>query len=885
MPHKNIHGVSNARPPPTWVRFAWLLPLGLLATLLALPAGPVSLVLPWVPSLGLELAVQIDALSRLFLLLITGIGTAVFIYAPAYLAGDARLPRLMWLLLLFMLAMVGAVSADGLVLFFLFWEATSVLSFLLVGFDHQQPASRDSARQALLITGGGGLLLLGGILLIESAAPGLRLSDLPRLDPALPADPRFTAGVALVLIAALTKSAQFPFHYWLPGAMAAPTPVSAYLHSATLVKLGVYLLARFDEAMGDAAWWTTTLVLLGELTSIWAAVQALRERDLKRILAWSTVSALGTMTLLIGLPNELGALGFTAFVLAHGLYKAPLFFAAGNIDHTVGTRIIDRLRGLRRTLPLTASAAVLAGVSMAGVPSSFGFVAKDVAKSAKALSDGLLLAGGISFLVSAIGVAVAGVAAIRVFAGKRSAATDTPGHRESAGLALPPLALAAVGILLGLVPGLVAPLLLAAARIIAPGIEDADLAVADPSRLATLALILAIGAAIYSAWDRLHGLLERLRMLDRIGPASAYPLALRTIKAVSGVITRTVQSGRLDQYLAVLVTVTTVIMAVMLWRWMPERADGEPLAAGVLLSCLVMIAGAALAVAGRDLLQRLLGIGTIGAGSAMLFLFQGAPDLALTQLAVETVFVVVAAVSLQRYRPALQPAQPSAAAAAIAVAFGLLLATLSWAISRRPLDSSLSQYFLENSVPIAHGRNVVNVIIVDFRALDTLGEIAVVLLAAIATRPLINRHTAVHAAQPAGSVMLARVTALLYWLMLAAAGWFWLRGHNAPGGGFVGALAALAGTLAVALVFGAGEARRRLPLRLAALGTLGITLALASGLPAIAARLPYLTHLWTRLPAPGEPLSVSTVMLFDLGVLLCVWGALSGFCLRLLQRQ
>jgi multicomponent Na+:H+ antiporter subunit A len=878
-------GAITTQKQPAWVRFAWLVPLGLLATLLALPGRPITLVLPWVPNLGLELAFQVDALSQLFLLLITGIGTAVFIYAPAYLAGDARLPRLMWLLLLFMLAMVGAVSADSLVLFFLFWEATSLLSFLLVGFDHQQPGSRDSARQALLITGAGGLTLLGGILLIESAAPGLRLSDLPSLDPALPVDPRFAAGVALVLIAALTKSAQFPFHYWLPGAMAAPTPVSAYLHSATLVKLGVYLLARFDEAMGDVAWWTTTLVLVGEITSIWAAVQALRERDLKRILAWSTVSALGTMTLLIGLPNELGALGFTAFVLAHALYKAPLFFAAGNIDHAVGTRIIDRLQGLRRALPLTATAAMLAGISMAGVPSSFGFVAKDVAKSAKALGDGLLLAGRVSFLVSAIGVAVAGVAAIRVFAGKPSGVPLAPGDHEPSRLALPPLALATVGILLGLVPGLTAPLLLAVARIIAPGIEDADLPVSDPSRLATLALILAIGAAIYSAWDRVHGLLERLRMLDRIGPASAYPLALRAIKAVSGVITRTVQSGRLDQYLAVLVTATIAIMAVALWRWMPVRTGSEPLSAGVLLSCIVIIAGAALAVAGRDLLQRLLGIGTIGAGSAMLFLFQGAPDLALTQFAVETVFVVVAAIALQRYRPTLQPTRPSAAAAAIAVVFGLLLATLSWAISRQPLDRSLSQYFLENSVPLAHGRNVVNVIIVDFRALDTLGEIAVVLLAAIAARPLLGRHAAVNAAQPADSVLLARTTALLYWLMLAAAGWFWLRGHNAPGGGFIGALSALAGTLAVALVFGPGETRRRLPLRPAALGTLGITLALASGLPAMAAGLPYLTHLWTRLPAPAEALSVSTVMIFDLGVLLCVWGALSGFCLRLLQRQ
>src|SRR5512139_3530103 len=297
---------------PLWTRAAWLLPAALLAAVLAAPHAPLHVAWPWVPSLGIEAAFHFDGLNRLFLLLINGIGNLVFLYAPGHLHGHRDLARLMALLTAFMLAMIGAVSADSMLLLFVFWEATSLLSFLLVGFGHDRKESRDSALQALLVTGAGGLALLGGILLIQTAAPGPRLSDLPGLDPALRDDRRFALGVLLVVAGCMTKSAQFPFHFWLPGAMAAPTPVSAYLHSATMVKLGIYLLARFDEAMGGVAAWSSGLALVGTITAVWGSVQALRERDLKRILAWSTVSSLGTMTLLIGLPNERGALALCA---------------------------------------------------------------------------------------------------------------------------------------------------------------------------------------------------------------------------------------------------------------------------------------------------------------------------------------------------------------------------------------------------------------------------------------------------------------------------------------------------------------------------------------------------------------------------------------------
>ncbi|MEJ2646768.1 MAG: proton-conducting transporter membrane subunit [Gammaproteobacteria bacterium] len=311
----------------------------------------------WVPSLGVNLDWRVDALSAQFLLLITGIGTVVFLYAGGYLAHTPRAGRLYGVLLLFMAAMIGVVSADHLLVLFLCWELTSLTSFFLVGFKHTDAAARASARQALFVTLGGGLALLAAFILLHQITGSWSLHTIAASGPLLAADPRLPAALALLFIGCFTKSAQFPFHFWLPNAMSAPTPVSAYLHSATMVKLGIYLLARLDPAFNDLLIWEAVLVGVGTLTAVWAAVLALRERDLKRILARSTVSALGTLTLLIGLPNEGAALAVIAFLFAHALYKAPLFFVAGNIDHATGTRSIDHLMGLRRRMPWTTVAA------------------------------------------------------------------------------------------------------------------------------------------------------------------------------------------------------------------------------------------------------------------------------------------------------------------------------------------------------------------------------------------------------------------------------------------------------------------------------------------------------------------------------------------------
>jgi len=697
----------------------------------------------WVASLGVSLAFRVDGLSALMLALITGIGTWVFVYASGYLAHEPRRRGLFLVLLLFMLAMIGAVTADNLILLFLFWELTSLTSFLLVGFKHEDAQARAAARQALLVTMGGGLALLGGLVLLGQMAGTWSLSGIVAAAPTLAADPRLPYALVLVLLGAFTKSAQFPFHFWLPNAMAAPTPVSAYLHSATMVKLGIYLMARLDPAFNELLFWEVMLIGTGTVTAVWAAVLALRERDLKRILAHSTVSALGTLTLLIGLPSPGAGLAVVAFLFAHALYKAPLFMVAGNIDHATGTRNIDHLMGLRRAMPWTAAAAVLAGLSMAGLPLSFGFVAKDVMSVAKAEAEIFTLISYATMLVNAVAVAVAGVAAVRVFWGPPEAPRGQVVREVSWRMFVPPLAIVLLGMEFDFFPAIADPLLIAAARSIAPelGVVDLSAAYDLDVLLSATGITLVIGLLFFLSWDRLHQALHRLHWLDHYGPAALYEYLLHDLSRVAAWQTRRLQHGRLSDYLR-LTLAALLLMGAGAWALTETRLalqwEWPPHAWAWAVACLLMVAGAAAAVLLRDRLAVLMGSGLVGYGSAALFLFAGAPDLAFTQFAVETVLVVVAASVLPRYGPAPKQREPwrlsnLALAGAAGVGTFFLLAHLA----TLPVNPELADWFARVSLPEAHGRNVVNVIIVDFRALDTLGEIAVVAFSLLAALPLL----------------------------------------------------------------------------------------------------------------------------------------------------
>jgi len=712
---------------------------------------PLSVSVPWVPSLGVDLGVHLDGLALLMVLLITGVGACVFVYAAGYMQGESGRRRLALVLLLFMTAMLGCVTADNLLVVFACWEITSITSFLLVGFHHEEESSRKSALQALLVTTGGGLALLAGVVLLGNMAGTYSIQELLRTAPAWREQPLRDVALLCVIVGAFSKSAQLPFHFWLPNAMAAPTPVSAYLHSATMVKLGVYLLARMDAAFDGTPFWGFTLMSCGGLTSAWAVLQTLRERDLKRILAWSTVSALGTMVMLIGLPGDDSALAVAAFVLAHALYKAPLFFVAGNVDHSTGTRNIDHLAGLAPRMPWTAAAALLAAASMSGFPMSFGYLAKELTNVAKKEGGLYTWIGHSSVLASAITVAVSAIAAIRIFWHRGGAVV--PGHVHEVGwsMRLPPLLIASVGILFGVRPRLADPLIGAAAEAMHPLYDFAAASAtarAEPGWTALL-VALTLGVGVFLAWDRLHDALGKVELPSVLRLADWYERLLRGIPAAARGVTGLLQRGALTGYVTSLVGFVVVVLGAVTWALLGQRGvavevspGGAPWGKdlGVLGAAVVLSVGAVAACLVRDSFVLLLSSGLVGMACALLFLFLGAPDLAFTQFGVEVAFVVVVASTLLRLRR--MDARPSAPQRrlpriVLSTSLGVLVtALLLVALGAPTFDPEVAAFFAEHSVEDAHGRNVVNVLLVDFRAFDTLGEIVVVLVSFLATLPL-----------------------------------------------------------------------------------------------------------------------------------------------------
>ena len=748
----NIARSCNAKTQskgPQWVASIPGVLFALLLCLLFFSPLPWRFSLPWVPSLAIDFAVYVDGLAAQFLVLITGIGTLVFVYGAGYLSGHPKCTRVFTLLILFMAAMIGAVVSDHLVVLFVFWELTSILSFLLVGFDHERESSRKSAQKAILVTGVGGLFLLAGLILLGQIAGTYSIQLLLERAPRFISDGRLNTALGLIIVGAFTKSAQFPFHFWLPNAMAAPTPVSAYLHSATMVKLGIYLLARLDAAFSDLLFWEYTLVGIGTLTAVFAALQTFYERDLKRILAWSTVATLGTLVMLVGLPGHGAALATSVLFFAHALYKAPLFFVAGNLDHGAGTREIDNLTGMRHYMPWTAAAAMLAALSMAGLPLTFGFVAKDVITYAKAQADVLHLVSYATVFVNGLSVAVAAIAAIHIFWGRDTVPRKANPHEANASMLMPPLILASLGLLFGLFPTLIDPLLGASARSISPGFDATKVNAAYdivPVLEATLGTII-FGILVYLRWDWLHALLGRIRHFETVGPEAWYHRGLEALPRLAARQTRLLQHGSLPHYLLAMVAVVTILTIVLLVWVSPVRnwPELKTLTIPVLgASTLIAIGGLATLYV-YDHLVLLLVSGLVGYGSAILFLFTGAPDLAFTQFVVETVFVVVVATVLVRLRR-LSPEKMNAPkepllrplSLAVAIAFGTTLTVLVLLVSGLPFDSMLTDFYAEQSLPVAHGRNVVNLILVDFRALDTLGEISVLMFALVAALPLLK---------------------------------------------------------------------------------------------------------------------------------------------------
>jgi multicomponent Na+:H+ antiporter subunit A len=715
-------------------------------------SGPIEVSLPWVPSLGVDARFVVDAFSLFFIMLITGVGTCVFVYAASYLGDEPRRHRLFAWLMVFMIAMIGTVAADDLIVVYTFWELTSLSSFMLVSFYHESELARRSARQAMMVTFGGGFVLLLGIVVLGQLAGTTSIRGIIEAREILRDDPRATFAMFCVFTGAFTKSAQVPFHFWLPNAMAAPTPVSAYLHSATMVKLGVYLLARLDLVFAEEWLWPTSLIAVGGVTSAWGMFQTIHERDLKRILAWSTVSALGTMVMLIGLPGPESATALVAFVLAHALYKAPLFFVAGNVDHATGTRDIGHLASLAGSMPWTATVALAAAISMGGLPLSFGYFAKELIYIAKSEGDLYLIIGYGSVPISAITLAVAAIAAARIFWHRGGMAIPSHVHDVPAAMRLPPLVLALGGVFLGLFPEVADPLITSAAAAIDPATVLGPAMDGNASRDAWgLLPVYALGALIFVFWDHLHKLVERVRLPPLLHAAEHLERSQRSAVEAAARVTRALQHGRLSGYTRILFTALLASLVMALALVADVRGVDDVFAA----AAFSRIDGAALAILGassllvvaslllpfiRDTFLLLLVSGMMGIGLSLVFLFSGAPDLAFTQFLVEVALVVVIASVLLRVR-ILGLAHPPRRAGALRVGVSALIgagvaAVMLLAHDAGTASTALADYFGENALNEAHGRNVVNVILVDFRAIDTLGEIVVLLLALLAAVPI-----------------------------------------------------------------------------------------------------------------------------------------------------
>ncbi len=748
-------GVALAAPVIVRVagdRSGWvlaLLPAGITAYLLShgsrVAAGE-SIVerVAWVSALDIHLSMRLDGLSLVFALMIAGIGTAIVIYAGGYLRGDRQLPRFYLLLLAFMAAMLGVVLSDNLISLFVFWELTSITSYFLVGYKHEDETSRKSALQALLVTAGGGLAMLAGFLILGLVGGTFEISELLSDPEAIRGHEAYLAILLLVGLGALTKSAQWPFHFWLPNAMAAPTPVSAYLHSATMVKAGVYLLARLSPALGGTPAWFWLLTLAGAATMLAAGSLALLQRDSKRLLAYSTLIALGTLVMLIGVGTPGAISAMIVFLVGHALYKAPLFMVAGSVDHEAGSRDVTALRGLGRVMPITWITALVAGLSAGGLPPLFGFVAKELAY--EGLFENPLLLGAL-IAASAVMVLIVYLVAWRPFAGREIHAPSAP-HEAPLSMWLGPALLAAGGAVLGFAPWLIGDSLMVPAA-------AAVLGELHPFRLYlwhgfTLALGLsavtvALGVVLVWRWRPVHDALRSRTLGWTFGPVGGYDALMAGLVRFAAWQTRVLQSDDLRHHMTIILGFTVALTGLTA-TFRGELAFDLRHEAGYFYEYIVLVLVGAAAISALRAHSRLVAItslGVAGFGIAIVFVFFAAPDLAITQFLVETLIVIIVALVLIRLpRGSLRETSNGsvrAIAGTIAVAGGALFTVLTLAVTALPFDASLTTFFEAESYPAAQGRNIVNVILVDFRAIDTLGEITVLAVAASGAYALLRR--------------------------------------------------------------------------------------------------------------------------------------------------
>jgi multicomponent K+:H+ antiporter subunit A len=845
----------------------------------------------WLPQVGLALSLRLDGLGLLFAGLILGIGLLIQLYARFYLSITDPMGRFFTFLMLFQGAMLGIVLSGNILMMAVFWELTSLSSFLLIGYWRHLPAGRQGARMALAVTGSGGLAMLAGLILLGQVVGSYELSDILTKGDVVKANPLYLPILVLILLGAFTKSAQFPFHFWLPQAMAAPTPVSAYLHSATMVKAGLFLMARLWPVLAGTPEWIALVAGAGLVTMLLGAGVALFRTDLKAILAYSTVSHLGLITFLLGLGTPAAAGAAMAHILAHASFKAALFMLAGIVDHEAHTRDIRRLGGLRRLMPVTFALALVATLSMAGIPPLNGFLSKEL------MLENAALAGGLMPLAATFGAALSVAYCLRFLAGTflgpvRADYPHTP-HDPGPGLWLAPALLVVLVVASGLFPmPLLSPLADAAAGAVTATPQHIHLALWHGLQPAALWLSLgAIGLGL-----TLWGLWSRLDALPSLPEAkSIHDLKIAGLVALSRAINRLTDHGRLAPALAL---ASLTVLCTGLWAFLTgSHAPGTrvltPIEAAPLAGFALLVA----ATLGTVLFhrQRLLSLILIGIAGLMIsafFAWAAAPDLALTQITVEVVTVLLMLLSLS-FLPKTTPVESKVARrlrdGLIAGAVGLGAAALTYALLIRDFAfPTISAFHLANSKPGAGGTNAVNTIIVDFRGYDTYGEIIVLGIAALvifaigegllspgpANDRLLARRPDPSRAGDRHPMMLVVVTRFLLPVIMMVGVYLYLRGHNLPGGGFVAGLVVAIAFLLQYLASGHGWTEAHQRVNHHALIGAGVLVASATGIGSWFAGRPFLTSAYGYIHLPPlEEFEWATAAAFDLGVFLCVLGA------------
>jgi multicomponent Na+:H+ antiporter subunit A len=847
----------------------------------------------WVPTADLSVTLRMDALALLFAMIVLGIGAIVLAYSARYFArDDGRVGRYLAMLTFFAASMLGLVLADDVILLFVFWELTSVTSFFLIGGLGE---GKQGALRAFLITALGGLALLGAVVLMSVVTGTSSLPDILGSAQVL-ADAGVTPVViVLLLLAAGTKSAQLPFHFWLPGAMVAPTPVSTYLHAATMVKAGIYLLLRFTPLFVGDAGWQLPLVLGGLATAVFGAVVALRKTDLKALLAYSTVSQLGLLVGLIGIGTPLAIAAAALHTLAHALFKATLFMTVGIVDHETGTRDIRELGGLRRTLPTTGLAAGLAALSMSGLPPLLGFVSKEEAfASFVELGDPAWLgatAGALAVLASIGTFAYSARFYLRTFEGPER----THPHAAPIGFVAPALVTAAAGLVLGAVVPRLDALVNAVSRDVTGTSADLHLALWHGLELplAMSFVVVAVGGTLVLARKRVESVQASLT-----GPSGERAFD-RTYDAVLALGSRVGRSASVDAppaYLLPIVAVVLVIGVGLTSRLdLDALGDPAPWLASDWAVVLLLAACIAGVVQARSRLGAVATLGLTGFTVAGWFVLLGAPDLALTQLLVETLTVALVVVVFRRLPSSFaRGGRPrKAIAGIIAVSVGTATGLAAYAFTGRRGLSEVGQRFLDEGEGLTGGANVVNTILVDFRALDTLGEITVIAAAAAAIVALVRFSDERAVPRPTGhadpdgierwdgigmidSPILRAANLFLAPSMIIASLWLLVRGHNAVGGGFIGGLTA--GAAVVLLYFSRGHQRiwQSRWLRALLLAGGGLLVALAYGLTGLIVTGAFLDGAKLTLPFGIE---VAGSLVFDVGV----YGVVIGMVVAILR--